>query len=197
VHGIGIPERVDVGRSNPRRKAGPIRSPSCERIVHDDFRIRHDQTFGQRLRLSKERPRPESQGEPKVGATERFAGRNDVKNSKTLDALSMFERHPVGDTGPAIMASQTKAVEPLNFHHPHHVKGHHALRIGCVIRSRGRLAARSISSKIGTNDGEFLREVRCNAMPHQVRLRKAVQEQQRPAASFSADEDRCLSHVDG
>src|SRR6266545_4399069 len=56
VYRIGITERVDVSRSNLRRKTRLIRAPSSERIVHNYFRIRHDQPFGQRLWLSKERP---------------------------------------------------------------------------------------------------------------------------------------------
>jgi len=175
VYRIGITERVDVSRSNLRRKTRLIRAPSSERIVHNYFRIRHDQPFGQRLWLSKERPGPESQGEPKIGAAERFVSWNNIEEGKTLDAIHVFERHPIGDTGPAIMASNTKAGKPLGLHHANHVKGHHALRIGRMIRPRRRLAARSIPSKISTNDGEFFRQSRRNAMPHHMRLRKAVQ----------------------
>src|SRR5688572_20573730 len=64
-----------------------------------------------------------------------------------------------------------------------------------MIRPGSRLAAPSISSKIGTDDGEFFCQDRCNAMPHEMRLREAVQKQQWPTPSLAADEDRRLSDI--
>jgi hypothetical protein len=145
--------------------------------------------------LSKERPRPVRQGEPSVGAPEGLAGRNDVEKSKTLDPIRVVERHAIGDARPAIVADDRKAREPLRRHHANHVERHHALRVWRVIRLGRRLAACAVPAKIGADDREFFRQGRRDATPHEMRLRKAVQKQQRPAAPRATDEDRRLADV--
>jgi hypothetical protein len=89
-------EVLDVGSPSLRRKAGAIRAPSSKRIVHDDLRIRHDQTFGQRLRLRKQRPGPVIQSQP-TSARRSASPVGMISRTARRSMRSVVQRHPIGD----------------------------------------------------------------------------------------------------
>ena len=65
-----------------------------------------------------------------------------------------------------------------------------------MVRSGRRAAALPVAAKIGTHDREFARQQRRNTVPHQVRLRKTVQQQERWALSAGAHEDAGFTGLD-
>lgn len=89
-----------------------------------------------------------------------------------------------------------EAVEAQTRHQADHVPSHRALGIGRVVGRRGRLAAGAIAAQAGADDRKLLRQRRRNAMPHQVRLGKAVQQPQRPPRPLAPGKDRCLPDID-
>ncbi|MBB4398140.1 hypothetical protein GGD62_007281 [Bradyrhizobium sp. ERR14] len=101
----------------------------------------------------------------------------------------MVEREPVSDTATAIMARNRKAVEAKPCHDGHHVLCHRPFRIWRVVRAGGRTSAATISAKIGANDREVLREQRRNVSPHQMRLGKSVQQENRRSRTGPTDEN--------
>jgi hypothetical protein len=62
--------------------------------------------------------------------------------------------------------------------------------VGLVIGGTGRLAAVAVPAQIGGDDGVALGKEGRYPMPHQMRFRYAVQEQQRRSAAASASVDR-------
>jgi hypothetical protein len=65
-----------------------------------------------------------------------------------------------------------------------------------MVRGGRRAAALPVAAKIGAHDGEFARQQRRNTAPHQMRLRKTVQQQERRARSRSAHEDAGFTGLD-
>jgi hypothetical protein len=65
-----------------------------------------------------------------------------------------------------------------------------------VIVSAGRLRAVSVAAQVGGDDGEALGEPRRDLVPHEVRLRVAVKEQQRRAGAAADEVDLRLARRD-
>ena len=63
-----------------------------------------------------------------------------------------------------------------------------------MIRARWRTAAFSVASEIGANDRELIRKQRSHLSPHQVRLRKAVQQKKRRTGAEPPQKDRGFLH---
>ena len=60
---------------------------------------------------------------------------------------------------------------------------HFAFAVIGMIGQARRLCTETVTTQIGDDDGESFREFRCHAMPDQMRLRIAVQQQQRWATA--------------
>src|SRR5216683_6907138 len=75
-------------------------------------------------------------------------------------------------------------------HDPDLVTADRAHAVGLVIGGTGRLAAVAVPTQIGGDDGVALGEVGCYPMPHQMRFRNTVQEQQRWSVAASDSVDR-------
>src|SRR5882757_1665999 len=65
-----------------------------------------------------------------------------------------------------------------------------------MVRGGRRAAALPVAAKIGTHHGEFARQQRRNTAPHQVRLRKTVQQEERRTLSAGAHEDAGFTGLD-
>src|SRR5262249_60895511 len=65
--------------------------------------LRGEEPFGERLGLRKQRPRPESRGQPLVGPLPGVCGRKNVKESQTLHSLRVIERKTIRGTTAPIM----------------------------------------------------------------------------------------------
>ena len=76
------------------------------------------------------------------------------------------------------------------------ILGHRSLRIHGVISSARGLVAVAVTPEIRADDGEALGEDRCHAVPHRVRLRVAVQEEQGHSPATMGNVDPDAVHLD-
>ena len=108
----------------------------------------------------------------------------------------MVQRQAVGHAAAAIVAGDREAREAQPLHHGHHVLRHGALGIGRMVGVDGRAAAAAVAAQIGAHDRELAGEQRRDVAPHQVRLREAVQQEQRRPEARGAHEDGGIACVD-
>ena len=73
---------------------------------------------------------------------------------------------------------------------------HGLLGVGRVIGRGGRLERTAVAAQVGTDHGEALGQLRRHGVPHGVRLRVAVQEQQRRTGAAAAQPDRAVLGAD-
>ncbi len=101
----------------------------------------------------------------------------------------MIEREAVGYAAAAVVASDAELGEAQMLHYRHHVLRHGALGVRRMVRSGRRAATTAIAAQVGTDYGEAAGEQRRDVAPHQVRLREAVQQQDRRARAEAAHMD--------
>ena len=101
----------------------------------------------------------------------------------------MIEGQATGDTTATIVAGDRKARKPELLHDRHHVLCHRALRIWRMVGGRGGTSALSVAAKIGTDNREVASEQRRNTAPHQMCLRKAVQQEDRSTGTAMSHEN--------
>src|SRR5438094_9688679 len=95
----------------------------------------------------------------------------------------MVPRQPVSHAPAAIVSGEREAGITERLHDFYLVLRHRPFGIVNVRRAAFRLAGIPIATKIGTNNGKALRQARSDLAPHRVRLRIAVQEQERRTAA--------------
>ena len=101
----------------------------------------------------------------------------------------MIEREPVGDAAAAIMAGEAKADMTDGLHHLDHGLGHRALGVGRILGISLRRVRPAVAGQVRDDEAVVLRQRRRHAMPHHIRLRIAVQQQQRRPLPAGARED--------
>ncbi len=84
----------------------------------------------------------------------------------------------MGDPRAPVVAGQEEALEPEPRHEADLVPGHDFLGVGFVVALIARLAAVTLTSQIGGDDGKVFRQGRRDLVPHGVGLRIAVQQEQ-------------------
>ena len=94
------------------------------------------------------------------------------------------------------VARHAELAEAEVLHEQHLVIGHGSFRIRGVVGVGRWLCAVAVAAQVRGNEGEVARQQWRHPMPHHVRFRKAVQQQQRMARSFAACEDRRLANID-
>jgi len=118
------------------------------------------------------------------------------EDGKPVDTAWVVKSHAIGDTTATIMPSDREARKPKPLHDDHHVLRHGSLRIGRMIRSGNRATTASVAAKVGADDGKIAGKHGRDAAPHQVCLRKAVQQENWRPGSGPADEDAGLTRLD-
>src|SRR6266699_23035 len=108
----------------------------------------------------------------------------------------MVESHAISDATAAIMSGDLETQEAQLLHYGHHIRCHSPLRIGLMVQCGDRAAAAPIAAKIRADDCEVGGEQRRDTAPHQVCLRKAVQQEYRRPGTLRTYEDGCLAGVD-
>jgi hypothetical protein len=108
----------------------------------------------------------------------------------------MVEGQAIGDPPAAIMAGEEEVREAEALHDDHHVPGHGPLGIGRVLGVGGRTAALPIAAKICGDHGEIAGQQRGDAAPHQMGLRKAMQQEERRPGAGGPQEDAGLPGLD-
>ena len=97
--------------------------------------------------------------------------------------VGVIERHAVADAAAAIVADDGELVEAETLHHLDLVERHRALRVVDVVLAVGRLAALAVAAQVGHDHRVVLRQVRREQPHRDVRLRRAVHQQQRRSRS--------------
>ena len=108
----------------------------------------------------------------------------------------MVQRHAIGDAAAAIVSRDIEARKSELLHHGHHILRHRPLRVSCVIGGRGRATALPVAAQVRADYGKAACQQWRDAAPHQMRLRKTMQQQHRRAGSRVADEDAGVTGVD-
>ena len=139
---------------------------------------------------------PVDEPELLVGAPPHLGRRDDVEDGQLRHPVRVVEREAVRTPAAAVVAADAEALEPELPHHRDHVARHRALRVRLVVGRRRRLRALAVAAQVGRDHGVLVREPRRHRVPHRVRLRVPVeQEEGRPAAA-AAQADRRLARVD-
>ena len=180
----------------PGKPRGPSPIPIDQRVIDNRFRRGRDERLGQRGGLRQQRPGPEREREACIRAIERIHRWNDVEQRQALDTLRMIEGEPIGDASAPVVTRQRKPIEAEACHHLDHVARHCPFGVRRMIGRGGRLPARAITSQVGADHREIRRQRGRHRAPHDVRLRKAMEQQQRGTASRMTDEDLRLIHFD-
>src|SRR5215204_3774766 len=191
-----VSKSLHIGGADLRREHRRGRAPSAERIVDDGFRGRRQDALGKRFRLSEQRPRPEGKREPCIGAIPYGLRRQDVENGEPVDTIRMVKSHAIGDATATIMSSDREMRKSKPLHHGHHVLRHGSLRIWRMVPGGSRAAAAPVAAKIGADDLKVAGKQRRDAAPHQVCLRKAVQQENRRPGPVRAHENAGLTRLD-
>jgi hypothetical protein len=146
-------------------------------VVHEDIGGAGDELFGYWLGGGKKRPHPEPEAEVLVRAAERVAGRDDVEDGETGDDAWVVQRHPVGAACTTVMSDHGELVVSQGVHDLDLLAGDGAHAVRRMIRRARRCAAIAEAPKVGGDHGELLGELGRDAMPHQVCLGDAVQQE--------------------
>ena len=112
--------------------------------------------------------------------------RCDIDDAELVDGVAMVEREPVRDAPAAIVAAHEEALVAERAHQRQHVVGHRALAVVGVVRLAARLRGVTIAAQVGHHEVVALAQAQCDAMPDRMRLRKAVQQQQRRTGLVAA-----------
>ena len=90
----------------------------------------------------------------------------------------MVECQPVRHAAAPVMAANAEDRHAQFVHHRRHVMRQVALAVVAVVSQAGRFGRVAIAAQIGHDQKEMRRQQAGHAVPHDVALRKAVQEQQ-------------------
>src|SRR5438128_7235993 len=101
----------------------------------------------------------------------------------------MIKRHPMCHARASVMSDNSKRAKAQVLHYLDLILRHHALGISLVFRVTRRFSAVAKPAQIGTNDSELLSQLWRNQMPADMRLRIAVQQENRIAATTSNEVD--------
>src|SRR6267154_5373748 len=82
------------------------------------------------------------------------------------------------DASPTVVAGDAKALEAQRGHHGDLIGGHRALRVGQMLIVALGFAAIAIAAQIGRDYGVMLGERGSDLVPHHMRLRISMEQQQ-------------------
>jgi hypothetical protein len=136
--------------------------------------------------LSEERPVPIAEGHVRVGASPDLAGGYDIEDGEAAEPVGVVESHPVADATSSVVSGDREPLVTEQRHGLQEVVGEGAFGVRCVVgRGRGSEGG-PVSGEVGRDDGEPLTEQVGGGVPHEMRLRIAVQQQDRGAAAPDA-----------
>ena len=112
-----------------------------------------------------------------------------MSRREPLYFLGMVERQAIGDAPSPVVPDDRKTLEAEMPHNGNLVTRHGPFRIGLVIRGRRWLGASAVTTQVGRHDSEVFRQPRRHPVPDDMRLRIAVEEQQRRTGAADAQTD--------
>src|SRR6059058_6020279 len=108
----------------------------------------------------------------------------------------MVKSHAISNATATVMPGDREARKAKPLHDDHHVLRHGALRIWCMVLGRDRATAAPIATQIGADYRKVTGKYRRDAAPHQVCLRKTVQQEDRRPGPGPAHKDTGLARLD-
>lgn len=180
VNVVLIFHTLDVLRQGILVEYGKTLGPHARHEPLNDLaRSPVDEGFGERSLLDQEVPVKVGLWEHGVCAVVHCQGRAYVEEDGLADACWMVDEELMSDTGTAIMATDVKGLIGIakGVHDGDAVVGHVALGIESSVV--GGLGRRAIAANVHYNKGEVRRELRCDGVPHVVRLWVSVQQKKR------------------
>jgi hypothetical protein len=125
-------------------------------------------------------------------------GGHDVQDSGAADPGGVVEAHPVHDPCATVVSDRGEGVEAETRHRRDLVRGHGSFAVLGVVGAGGRFRGTAIAAQIRQHDGVALGQDRGDLMPHHMRLRIAVQQQDRwsGAGCAAGDADPVDVHLD-
>ena len=166
-----------------RRERRQARVPRAHDAAHVACRIGFDQRLGQRRRLDEEEPVPVRPREVEGRALVHAERRRDVEQHQPLDCARMIGRQPVRGPRAAVVREHAEVLEALLAHDGECVERHLALRIGRAAFARIGAPRIAVAAQVHQHDREMLRKARRDEVPHRMRLRVTVQQEQGLAAA--------------
>ena len=139
---------------------------------------------------------PVAESERHIRAAERLSRRDNIKHGKFTDAFGVVERQAVGTPSAAVMPSHVELLEAEIMHQRNLIACHDALGIRHVVRSALWFAALAVAAQVRGDHRKILREPGGKRVPHHVRLRVSVKEQQRRSTATMADPQRYFLKLD-
>jgi hypothetical protein len=119
-----------------------------------------------------------------------MVGGNDINKHKRRNVVRVIDCHAMRDACATISADERKSIESEIAHHLHLIVTSRAFGIIRVIVSVRWLAAVAIAAEIGRHDRVVGGQLRCDGIPHHVRVRRAMQQQnRRPLSTDHAVDD--------
>src|SRR5262249_40588610 len=114
---------------------------------------------------------------------------NDVENGCAYDLAGMIETHAVQHAGPAVVAGGIEARIAQRSHHLDLILRHGAKGITAVILAARRLLRIAVSTQVGRNHRELLRQARRDLVPGKMGERISVHEQERRSVPAAHGDD--------
>src|SRR5262249_15510823 len=186
----GIAELAEISGADVRGEdIGPVR-PRVEHVAHQHLRRPGDQLLGHRAGGRQERPDPEPEAKVHVRPAERLPGGDDVEHREAGHGGRVVQRHPVGAPCPAVVPGHGEGAVAQRVHALDLVAGGLAHAVRRVIGGAGRRAAGTEPAQVGGDHGEPFGEPGRDPVPHQMRFRDAVQQQDRRPLPAPAAVDR-------
>ena len=115
--------------------------------------------------------------------------RYDVERAEPRYAPWVIKREVVTHAPAAVVTSQRKSFVAKLFHKLHHRLHHRAFRVRRMIGAGFWRITLPVAGKVGNDEPVLRRKRGRKAMPHHVRLRIAVQEQERRSITADAREE--------
>src|SRR5438093_161668 len=169
-----------------RRLAGP------PEVAQDELpsRNRRDHALEHLVGLCHERPMPRVQRPLARGVAPHVARRENVEQGDLAHAVGMVQRQPMRGARSAVVPRKKEAVMAERGHHVDLIARHGAKRVMAMIGAAVDGAdAVAVPAQIGGYDVEFCRQPAGDLVPAGMRLRVAMEQQQRRARTSVPQED--------
>ena len=157
--------------------------------LHQSLKIRigadaHDLCFGDGIGLRKKRP-VSCRRRPRPDVAPHLDRWKNIEQRQLFDAAGMVERKPIAQSSAAIMADDAETHVAQLLHHVYDVFAHSAFAIGLAVRAARRRRP-AVAAQIHRHHMKALGELARHARPHEMGLRKPVQQKQRLRARIAA-----------
>src|SRR5471030_2218857 len=178
-----------LGRKDSRSTRGPEKT-----LPQIELRVVTDERLWKGGRLDQEEPVEVLRGE--LARYHRVRQRDDIEDGGASDAIGMLHGEAPRHARAAVVAGDGEAVVPECVHHLDLIERYGALRVVRVILAFRRLAAVAVSAEVHQHHCVPFGKLRRDPVPLDVRLRVAVNEQQRRTVAAAQRVDRRAGGLD-